>query len=106
MDNFQKYLDDALKKVDILEEEPIVELPGYDIFAEISALIVDTRNEIGITQKELAKKSGLTQANISKIESGACRPTIESLKKIADGLGKRLVINLEEKEDTIDGYDS
>lgn len=41
-----------------------------------------------MTQKELAKKSGLTQANISNIEKGFIRPTIDSLKKIADATGK------------------
>ncbi len=98
MTDFQKYLDQALKTIEIPSEINEVQVFDYDIFSEISEQLVEARNNIGITQKELAQKTGLTQALISRIESGKSHPTIETLKKIADGLGLRLVVSLENIE--------
>ena len=94
MDDFQEYLDDALKKVSFSALENARINTDYDVFEEIRAQIVKAREEAHITQKELAKLSGLTQSNISNIESGSNRPTIATLKKIADALGKRLIVDL------------
>ena len=40
----------------------------------------------GWTQGELAKRSGLDQAQISRIEGGACH-NIDNIEKVAQGLG-------------------
>ena len=98
MTNFQEYLDQALKTVEIPSESNEVSASEYDVFSEISAQLIDARNNSGITQKELAQKTGLTQALISRIESGKSHPTIDTLKKIADGLGLRLVVSFEDFE--------
>ncbi len=97
MDNFQEYLDGALKKVSFSTKEYVKTETDYDVFEEIREQIVNAREEANITQKELAKLSGLTQSNISNIENGGNRPTIPTLKKIADALGKRLVVDLEDR---------
>ena len=98
MTDFQKYLDQALKTIEIPSDINEVQVFDYDIFSEIREQLVEARNNTGITQKELAQKTGLTQALISRIESGKSHPTIETLKKIADGLGLRLVVSLENIE--------
>jgi len=96
MDDFQEYLDSALKKVSFSVHENEKAYPDYDIFEEIRVQIVKAREEAHLTQKELAILSGLTQSNISNLENGRTRPTIPTLKKIADALGKRLVVDLED----------
>ena len=88
MNDFQTYLEDALKRVTIEKEASEDGPDDYDIYEEIAAAIVAARNELGLTQKELAKLSGVSQANISKFETVSSRPHISTLKKIADGLGK------------------
>jgi len=93
MDNFQEYLDDALKKVSFSSHENVKNNTDYDILGEIRDQIINAREDANLTQKELASLSGLTQSNISNIENGNNRPTITTLKKIADALGKRLVID-------------
>ena len=70
----------------------------------LGANIRRLRNQSGMTQKELALKAGLTQANVSKIEKGLSHPTLDTLLKIANGLDKRLVIRLEEPQGVSD-YD-
>ena len=93
MTNFQEYLDQALKTVEIPSELNEASASEYDVFSEISAQLIDARNNSGITQKELAQKTGLTQALISRIESGKSHPTIDTLK-----MGLRLVVSLEDFE--------
>lgn len=100
MSEFHEYLRQALKKVDITntgKDEHVIE--DYNIFAEIAEMIIDARNERGITQGQLADITGVSQANISKFETGNSKPNILTLKKIADGLGKRLVITMISRED-------
>jgi transcriptional regulator with XRE-family HTH domain len=43
-----------------------------------------------MSQSELALRSGIPQNYISLIENGKKDPTLSTLQKLADGLGKRL----------------
>lgn len=56
-------------------------------FAVASAMI-KARAEAGLTQAELAKKAGMTQAQVSRLESGQW-PTPATIEKLARALGKR-----------------
>jgi len=51
------------------------------------------RENAGITQKELAEKTGIYQADISKLERGLGNPSLSTLKRLADGLGMRVRID-------------
>ena len=96
MVDFQSYLDKALKKLDINESQKTDEeilKNEYDITAETSELVQTLRNEAGLSQKQLSEKTGISQANISKIENGHYIPSIDILKRIADALGKRLIVD-------------
>lgn len=55
-------------------------------YAEIIATAMDYRVERGITQSDLAKKSGLTASMISKIESQHSVPSLKSFLKYLRGL--------------------
>lgn len=101
MSDLQLYLDKALKEVKLLNTEDESIVTDYDIETELCELIVTTRTQLGMTQKQLADKSGVSQANISKIENGSYRPSLPILKRIADGLGKRLVIEFADREEVL-----
>ena len=101
MSDLQSYLDKALKEVKLKKIDKKPFFMEYDIETEVSELIINTRTQLGITQKQLADKSGISQANISKIENGNYRPSILTLKKIADGLGKRLIIEFVDHEEVL-----
>ena len=45
-----------------------------------------------ITQRELAKKSGLTEASISRYFNGERSPNIKNAEKMASALGLRIVM--------------
>jgi len=52
----------------------------------VAARIKKRRNELDITQTELAKSAGLTPAAISQFESGARKPSFDTLSSLADAL--------------------
>lgn len=60
--------------------------PEYDI---IEAMII-ARNNLNLTQKDLSEKTGINQADISRIENGTRNPSLKMLKKLASGLGMQL----------------
>lgn len=50
------------------------------------AKIKTYRQELGLTQADLAKELGVTQGTLAQYETGRRRPKLETLKKIANGL--------------------
>ena len=59
---------------------------GYQIFC--------AREEVGMTQQDLARKIGTRQSNISRLEQGDYNFTVEMLQKIARALNLELRIEL------------
>ena len=98
MSDFQKLLDQALEKVNLTPDDDTPEMEEYDIDVEVRDLVISARNAANLTQKQLAQRSGVSQANISKIENGNYHPSLSTLKRIADALGKRLVVSFEDPE--------
>lgn len=60
-------------------------------YAAISALI-EARIKKGMTQKALADRVKTKQSAIARIESGNANPSIGFLQRLAEALGKKLVI--------------
>lgn len=52
------------------------------------------REDAGLTQAELAKRIGVSQQAIQKLECAGANPTVGTLAKVAEGLGRRLSIGL------------
>ena len=92
MADLQQFLDERLKRVQIQTLNTEDRVSDYDIFSEIAENLIAVRLEQDLTQGELAKLCGVSQANISKFETGSGHPSLATLKKIADGLGKRLSV--------------
>ena len=87
MSDFQKYLDEQMQDPEFAAEYEAMR-PEYEAIRAVIA----ARLERKMTQKELAKRTGIRQSNLSRIESGTCSPTIDTLARIAAGLGKTLKI--------------
>ena len=78
----QLELDDVFRKeYEALESE-----------IEILSTLLAARLEMNRTQQELARRCGIDQSDLSKIERGVLNPSVKILKKIAKGLGKKLKI--------------
>jgi DNA-binding XRE family transcriptional regulator len=59
---------------------------SFDLIGQLLVL----RLEAGLTQTELAKRSGIRQSEISKIENGRLNPTLETLERLGEAVGARV----------------
>ena len=67
------------KEYDALEAE----------FSIIQAML-DARKASGLTQRDLADRTGIAQADISRLENGNANPSLRTLQRLADGMGMKL----------------
>ena len=88
MTNYDKYFEEQMKNPEFKREWEALQ-PEF----EIMKAIFEARKETGITQKELSQRTGITQGDISKLENGSANPSIKTLQRLAEGLGKKLQIN-------------
>ena len=87
MSDFRNHLNRQLQNPEFAAEYEQLR-PEYEAIRAVIA----ARIENNITQEELAQRTGIRQSNISRIDSGAVSPTIETLARLASGLGKTLKI--------------
>lgn len=88
MSDFKKYLAQQMEDPAFAAEYE-AQRPEY----EAIRAVISARLACNMTQKELAEKTGIRQSNISRIENGSASPTIDTLARIAAGLGKQLKID-------------
>jgi len=61
--------------------------------------MLKARERVGLTQTALARKIGTKQPALSRLERGGSeKPTIETLKKIADALDAKLIVKLQPRK--------
>ena len=94
MGSYKAYKEKALKNAEVKAEYEALQ-PEYDI---IQAMI-DVRISQNITQKELSARTGITQADISRIENGTRNPSLSMVKKLANGLGLQLKLEFSPNPD-------
>lgn len=87
MSDLKNYLDKQLQDKEFKEEWETLELE----FSVMQAMI-DARKSAGLTQKQLSEKTGITQADISKLESGNANPSLRTLQRLASGMGMKVKI--------------
>ena len=85
MITYKEYNNKCLEDSNFKKEYDDLE-PEYDI---INAMI-KARKEKGLTQKQLSELTGISQADISRIENGTRNPSLEMIKRLAAGMGMRL----------------
>lgn len=68
---------------------------NVDINNLLATNILEARDKMAITQKQLSENTGIYQADISKIERGIGNPSLSTLKRLADGMGMILKIEFE-----------
>lgn len=84
---FNDFLNEQLKNPEVKKE--------YDALAPEFAIIqamIDARQASGMTQKQLADKTGIAQADISKLENGNANPSLKTLQRLAAGMGMQVKI--------------
>lgn len=87
MSEFRELLNEQLKDPEFEKEWNEIQ-PEMDVIRAM----VDMRIKQNLTQKELASRTGIDQADISKLENGTKNPSLKLLKKLEAGMGMQLKI--------------
>lgn len=89
IDEYEKLVmaDMARSAIQKLEDPNTEWTDAGDLAAEFARdAIVEARKKVGLTQKQLGKKLGLPQSQISRIERHPDRTTVRTLRKMARAL--------------------
>ena len=92
MKTLNQYMEEQLKN-DEFRKEWENSQPELDVIRAI----VDARTSLNLTQKELSERTGINQADISKLENGTRNPSLNLLKRLADGMGMALELKFVSK---------
>ena len=85
MSEFQEFLNEQLQDDEFRKEWEDIQ-PEMDVIRAM----VDARISQNLTQKELAERTGINQADISKLANGPRKHSLKLLKRLADGMGMTL----------------
>ena len=67
-----------------------------------AALISCARADAGLTQQQLARRLGVTQAAVARLERPAANPTIATLERVLRAIGCELELRLRRPETAVD----
>ena len=87
MKTLNEMLSEEMKNDEFRKEYEAIQ-PELDVIRAM----VDASNSVNMTQKELSERTGISQADISKIENGTRNPSLNLLKRLAEGMGMTLKI--------------
>ena len=87
MKTLNEMLSEEMKNDEFRKEYEAIQ-PELDVIRAM----VDARNSVNMTQKELSERTGISQADISKIENGTRNPSLNLLKRLAEGIVMTLKI--------------
>ncbi|MCD7858579.1 MAG: helix-turn-helix domain-containing protein [Firmicutes bacterium] len=87
---FEEFKREELKKPDVRAEYDALE-PEFSLMKAM----IEARKETGLTQKQLSERTGISQSDISKFESGNGNPSVKTLRRLAAGLGMNLRIEFQ-----------
>jgi DNA-binding XRE family transcriptional regulator len=99
MKNKSVSLDDILAK-ELKSDEFKLAYDQRRFYLQIAHLISDLRSRIGISQTELAKKAGVSQPMVARLEKGdsSRTPTFDTVFKVLKALGYSMSINVHKEK--------
>ena len=93
MKTFEDYKKQQMQDPELVREYEAIQ-PEMDVIRAI----VNARTSQNLTQNELAKRTGINQADISNLENGTRNPSVNLLKRLAEGMGMSLKIEFIPKQ--------
>lgn len=85
MSEWKEFLKEELKDPELRAEYEALEPE----FAIVRAMLI-ARRDAGLTQTQLAARTGIDQSDISRIENGDANPSLNTLKRLAAGMDMKL----------------
>ncbi len=70
----------------------VAEIQAFDAHYRLAGELLALRKARGLTQRQLARKTGVNQSEISRIEGGRANPTLSTVAVIAGALGAEFTV--------------
>ena len=87
--SYKKMFDTYMKDDEIRKE-----YENEWLLHEFAEALQNEREKQHMSQTQLAKKTGMKQQEVSRIEKGDQNAKVETLLKLANGVGKHLIVKL------------
>lgn len=84
---------EELKNEVLSDQETKKEYDAMEPEFQLTIELLRLREELNITQQELADRTGINRSDISKIEHGNANPSLKTMKRLAGAMGKRVCIS-------------
>ena len=78
-----------VKKIDSASGRDLTEIEEQ---AKIISAVIEQRNSLGLSQRDLAEICGIPQSSVARIESFQTTPNLATLLKILRALGLKLAV--------------
>ncbi len=92
--NFDQYVEQRGKSASAESRD------AREVFTQayvLASALMQARKASGMTQSALAEKSGVQQADISRMENGSMIPTMSTFLKLMDALGVTVTLKIGDK---------
>lgn len=88
--DFSQLIADIEEEAQDEGSQAVLELEQFREEFSLASQLIESRREGKLSQRELAKLSGVPQSEISRIETGSSNPTYATITALLRPLGKRV----------------
>ncbi|MBT1175308.1 helix-turn-helix transcriptional regulator [Bifidobacterium sp. LC6] len=71
------------------------------VYPEVGDALRKAREDAGMSQDQLAERSGISRITISRIEQAHINPSFRSLEALAQGMGRKLTISFDAEDKSV-----
>ena len=79
-------------------QQLLIEIEKKTFARSIVAALIAERKRRGLTQQDIADRTGMKAPNVTRIESCKFTPTLDVLERYAEALGKKIQFELVDME--------
>lgn len=95
----QARIDRAREAAEGIDREDIIsqgqEALRLSELRDVMSVLKAARESSGLSLRELEESTGISRGNLSRLESGTSNPTIATLRRYAEAIGKTVKITVE-----------
>ncbi|HEU4385585.1 MAG TPA: helix-turn-helix transcriptional regulator [Anaeromyxobacteraceae bacterium] len=90
--DFDQLMDEIEQEARRGGPKALAEYAAFGAYHRLAREIFDLRKAAGLTRRQLAAKSGVQLADISRIEAGDANPTLATIAALAYALGAEVAL--------------
>lgn len=87
--------DDYKTNAKAIDQDSKKQIEEIELLAAIIGELIERRQEMGYTQRDLARECGMPQSSVARIESCKMIPKLDTVIRLMKPLGLKLIIEHE-----------